>query len=673
MQDVGIRVGVDGEAAFNASLQNIVSKSKELSSELKNVAQQMSGTDKSTDGLRAKIDVLNRSVANQEKYIESLRKKYDSQKKALDETAKEYDEAKKTYGENSAEVEKLSAKYQRQEAQLNRTKTSINKAETALDQMNRELKENQDALSKAESWTAKLEAAQTKLKKASEAMTKVGKQLTTKVTLPIIAGFTAASKSASDYEENMNKIDVAFGDSADAVKEWTKTATTQFGLSWNAASEAAAGFGALAKGLGLSEEEAAYMSTTLAGLSADLGSYFNMGTDETATALNGIFTGEAEALKKVGVVMNETELKKYADGQGLVWKEMSSAEKAALRFQYVLDQTKDAQGDYARTGEGTANSVKSLKAQLENCATVLGEKLLPIITPVIQKLADIAEKFSQLSPETQDFIVKFGMIAAVVGPALVAFGSLAGAVSNIIGLGTKLAPVLAGLGLPFGTIALAVAGAVAAGVLLYKNWDKIKEAAKQLKDFLGKRWGEIKNEAVDYFSTMKTSVVTTFESFRSSLSEKVDAVNKKVSDVFGTIKETISGPFVKAYSIVKGAIDDIKGLLSGTKLELPKIKMPHFSWKMEDVGGVLKLPKISVSWYDKGGVFKNPSIIGVGEKRPEFVGALDDLRKIVREETGGMTINVYGTAGMDENMLAEKVMQKMQQNLNRRRFANGLV
>ena len=100
------------------------------------------------------------------------------------------------------------------------------------------------------------------------------------------------------------------------------------------------------------------------------------------------------------------------------------------------------------------------------------------------------------------------------------------------------------------------------------------------------------------------------------------------------------------------AIEKIKGFFNVT-LSFPHIKLPHFRitagvipW---GIGGKGTPPSIGIDWYDKGGIFDAPTIIGVGERRPEFVGALDDLREIVREESGptinygGVTINVNGT------------------------------
>ena len=115
---------------------------------------------------------------------------------------------------------------------------------------------------------------------------------------------------------------------------------------------------------------------------------------------------------------------------------------------------------------------------------------------------------------------------------------------------------------------------------------------------------------------------------------------------------------------------------------LSNISLPHFSlnWSSKSFGklGTIRYPTgLHVSWYDKGGIFTNPTIVGVGEKRPEFVGALDDLREIVREEAGGfgegVVINVYPSAGMDEDALARKIEQKLIKLQKQRQRAYGTI
>ena len=101
------------------------------------------------------------------------------------------------------------------------------------------------------------------------------------------------------------------------------------------------------------------------------------------------------------------------------------------------------------------------------------------------------------------------------------------------------------------------------------------------------------------------------------------------------------------------------------------IRLPHFSLRGSFNLEKGTVPYVSVRWYDKGGIFDRPSIIGVGEKRPEFVGALDDLREIVREEsnTANVTINVYGQEGQNVRELANIVMDRIRNNIDRREAA----
>lgn len=166
--------------------------------------------------------------------------------------------------------------------------------------------------------------------------------------------------------------------------------------------------------------------------------------------------------------------------------------------------------------------------------------------------------------------------------------------------------------------------------------------------------------------------------------EKIQSLKEKVSKVFENIRETITKVIDKVKSAfdsvrekIKSVIDKIKGFFGGFKFEWPTLKMPHFGvnpegWK---IGDLLKgvIPRLAINWYDRGGVFSQPTVIGVGERRPEFVGALDDLREIVREETGDTTItlNVYGANGQDVNRLADIVMDKLESATKRKKAALG--
>lgn len=136
---------------------------------------------------------------------------------------------------------------------------------------------------------------------------------------------------------------------------------------------------------------------------------------------------------------------------------------------------------------------------------------------------------------------------------------------------------------------------------------------------------------------------------------------------FPAVSKVING-IVSAVQGIINAAKKVVDFFKNMKIKLPHIDLPHFYISGKFSLNPLSVPHLGVDWYDKGGVFNRPSIIGVGERRPEFVGALDDLRTIVREESGpaNVNINVYASDNMDVEELASVVSDKIQNAVYRR-------
>ena len=317
----------------------------------------------------------------------------------------------------------------------------------------------------------KLVGFQDKLKKVGEGMTNAGKKMTVGLTLPIVGLGVAGVKMASDLNETMNKVDVAFGASAQKVQEWGNTTLTQLGLAKSSALDAAALFGDMATSMGLPQEAAADMSTKLVGLGADLASFKNISFEEAQTALAGVFTGETESLKRLGVVMTQTQLDAFAlaQGMGKTTKEMSQAELVNLRYAFVMDKTKNAQGDFARTSDGTANQLRIMQETFKETSAEIGQNLLPIVTKIARKVSEWTKKFGELSPQTQRVILIIAAVVAALGPMLMILGQVAMGIRAISMAFTFLAAnpiVLIVIG-----IILLIAGLA---FLIIKNWDTLK-------------------------------------------------------------------------------------------------------------------------------------------------------------------------------------------------------
>lgn len=541
--------------------------------------------DKESKGVDQSLREVNRALKFNPNNTELLAQKQGLLKSKIDETKKRLDVLREAQAklDDDPSVDNSSQEYQALRREIIQTESKLNNLRSETKKLG----------------NVKLTALGNQIKSVGKKMQSAGSTLTRNLTLPLIAGYTASANLASDYEENLNKIDVAFGKNSDEVKKWSETALETYGMSRVQATSAASAFGALGKGIGIGTKDAAEMSTTLAGLSADLGSYFNASTEDSAKALEGIFTGESEALKKFGVVMTDTNLEKFASDQGLVWKEMDQTEKTMLRYNFVLAKTKDAQGDFSRTSDGTANSMKMFQASIQELGTTIGANVLPIITPIVQKITEWVKKFGELDPKTQKIITIMGIAAAALGPVLTIIGSMATGVGALMSVAGKLTSGIGALSKvftlftgPVGIAIAAIAAAIAAGVLLYKNWDKIKAKAAELKEWVVARVKGIKDGIGRVFEGLK-----------------------KAGQTYLSI---ITWPYRKAWELIKKIVDKIKGVFN-FKFKIPKIKLPHFAinpkgWKLSDLlqGSI---PSLGIDWYANGGIFKKPTVAGVGDVR----------------------------------------------------------
>ena len=391
--NIGPKIGIDGEKQFRQELTDINRLVKQYASETKALTSAYEGNEDSLEAMTAKS--------------QAYTKQLEAQRQAVAKTEEVYEKVKTQLGENSDAAKRWESELVKQRAELTRLENQLGQTQTKLEQF-------------AEGF-----------QKASQNLSSAGNALTLGLTTPLLAAGAAAVNYASDTEESLNKVDVAFGSSSAAVRAWSEQTLTSIGLARGTALDMAALFGDMATSMGYSQDAAADMSTELVNLAGDLASFKNISIDEAATALKSIFTGETESLKNLGVVMTETNLEAYAMSKGLTkaYSAMTETEKVALRYEYVLAKTTNAQGDFARTSDSTANQLRVLQESLKEAAASLGTELLPIVTPVIQRIGELVQKLSGLDDTTKSNIVRAGLWLATLGPALKLTGGLTTAVN----------------------------------------------------------------------------------------------------------------------------------------------------------------------------------------------------------------------------------------------------
>ena len=222
----------------------------------------------------------------------------------------------------------------------------------------------------------------------------------------LVAGFSAvkigkalldlgkdALQAASDLQEVQNVVDVTFGGNSNQIEKWAKSAGDQFGLTETQAKKFASTMGAMLKSSGLAGEQIVDVSTDLAGLAADMASFYNLDFEESFNKIRSGMSGITMPLKELGIDMSETALNAYALKQGLdkTYEQMDAGEKTMLRYRYLMQVTADAQGDFARTSDGYANAMRKLETNVDALKATLGKAFLDTVAEAVGALNGFLE------------------------------------------------------------------------------------------------------------------------------------------------------------------------------------------------------------------------------------------------------------------------------------------
>lgn len=321
-----------------------------------------------------------------------------------------------------------------------------------------------------------------------------------------------------------------------------------------------------------------------------------------------------------------------------------------LSFDQLGTSINDNLGNVDQTFSGTRDDIDNFKTTLNSLQIVgaqIGGQLATSLTPILAKISEglqwVSDKWNTLSPQTQDAIVKVGLVIAAIGPLIAIIGGVISAVSTV-------GAVIGVLTSPIALIVAAIAAVIAIIVVCVTHWDEIKEkmieVANSVKAKVVAAWEGLKSKVASVFDNVKSKVQNTWDNIKSktkstwdnvksNVSTSAGNIKSKIADAWTTVKsktksawdkvkESITKPINDAKATVKSVIDKIKGFFP---LSIGNIfsnfHLPHLNVSggtpPYGIGGMGSLPHFSVDWYAKGGVFDNPSLIGVGEAGREAV------------------------------------------------------
>lgn len=404
------------------------------------------------------------------------------------------------------------------------------------------------------------------IEKFGDNMASLGTKLTAAVTLPLAAFGASAIDAASDAAELQGSFNQTFGSMSATMNKWAEDTGNAMGRSTQEMQQAANTFGIFFN-TAVDPAKAAAMSQTFSQLAQDLGSFFNTDTETAIGKLRSGLSGESEPLRDFGVFLTEASVKAKAMELGLsgVGNELTEQEKIVARYNLILEATKSAQGDVARTSGGTANQIRAAKAAFDELQVTFATKLLPIITPLISKVGDLLNGFSKLPDGVQTFIVGAAAVAGALGPLLVGVGMIVSASSTVIAaissIGASMAAAgtvaggaqvgvaaLGGALTALGPIVAIVAGVAAAGYLIYENWDKIAPVLQDL-------WGTIQETIGPPLQSLISAVSEALTAlWGSPLGSLVTTASETFSSFGGIVAKVLGVMIVEAVKLVAAAI-----------------------------------------------------------------------------------------------------------------------
>ena len=355
-----------------------------------------------------------------------------------------------------------------------------------------------------------------------------------------------------------------------------------------------------------------------------------------------------DSLTALSQIENETERDQVA---------MELFGKGADELAGIIDDGGQALKDYGKEAEDLGlimggdelealsainDQVVQLKNQFKGSALKLGAKIAEAAAPIVEKLAAGLEKvaawFDKLTPQQAEMALKIAAVVAAIAPVMMIIGKLVTGIGGLISaFGFLLSPI--------GLIIAAIVALIAIGVLLYKNWDKIKAKAEEIKNNIVASWNNLKANVAATVDNIKTAIVEKWENIKTTVQQKIEDLKNGAVEKFNAMKDTI-----------KNVIDRIKQLFN-FQWKLPHLKLPHLSITYEEAGdlgkffGVNRIPHLSVEWYkkayDNAMMFTRPTVMatpyglkGFGDGAgAEIVMGLDKLREVVGANQN-VTVNV---------------------------------
>jgi hypothetical protein len=409
--------------------------------------------------------------------------------------------------------------------------------------------------------------------------------------------------------ESESLFETSMGAWVEQARSWSEQLSSSLGLDPYALRQSVGTLFTMTQSMGMTEEQAYSMSTSLVELAGDMASFYNMSFDDAFSKLRSGLTGEAEPLKALGVLIDEQTIKQvaYRNGIAKTGEELTQQEKVLARYQAIVEQTGTAQGDLARTIDSPANQLRITMNELKQASIEFGTALMPIVQAALPVLRGV---ITDLKPVVTDVAAGISYLSSglelLENPSLRAIGytvaiavamnklklAVGGPLSAVILLGTALSWLVGKFGETEQDVGENISGIA----------DASKEAtdtAKKSADELGKSYqdnGEkIKGMLAGFDEITKLSGNATANLVTSADVANAENVNEGLESASGYLSD------------IEKQVNDIFNNHYTMDASISEIGLPEVDWNvvMTNFKEWVKSQDWNKAWQDVGTAFQN--------------------------------------------------------------------
>lgn len=383
-----------------------------------------------------------------------------------------------------------------------------------------------------------------KITSVSKSMTAFGGKMTAFATTPIVAVGVGLIRAASDAEEMRGKFSVVFDGMEDDMRDFAATSADAWGRSQIDIEGYLGETQNMLVGMGMTRGAGADLSKEIVGLGIDLASFNNLAESDALDNMTSAISGNHEASKALGAVLNENTLATEMERMGLQGKfqDLEEGTKMQVRYNSILAQSTDAVGDAERTSGSFANQMRNLQGTIKDVSAQVGDQLLPIATDLVGRLTEVVTWFGSLDTGIIQNILMIGGLIAVIGPVIAFLG--------IMGIG--LGGLVTLFGILLSPVGLVIGALVGLGVAFGVAW----ATSEKFRDTVMGVFNTIKGVVMGVVNTVRPMLENMFTAGIEGASAFSDGIGGKLLTAFETVKSVVMdvvgvvGQFVT--SIVEG-------------------------------------------------------------------------------------------------------------------------